>query len=136
MIIHDSYEQVRVSNIEDVGCFIELIKPLEEAGVLVRRSRDLLEAEVGQFFVVERDGAIIGCAALYLFPEDKMGELACVAIAKAYQGGDRAQMLLKAIEEKACSHQLETLFVLTTRTAHWFIEHGFVEIQMATLPGK
>jgi amino-acid N-acetyltransferase len=136
MIIQESYEQVRAAHIEDVGGIIELIKPLEENGALVRRSRDLLEAEVEQFFVVERDSAIIGCAALYLFPEEKMGELACVAIAKAYQGGDRAELLLKAVEDKARESQLEALFVLTTRTAHWFIEHGFNEISMASLPGK
>lgn len=136
MIIQESYEQVREANVEDVGGIIELIKPLEETGILVRRSRELLEAEVEQFFVVERDGAIIGCAALYLFPDEKMGELACVAIAKAYQGGDRAEMLLQAIEEKARELQLEYLFVLTTRTAHWFIEHGFTEMTLAKLPGK
>ncbi|WP_372738015.1 amino-acid N-acetyltransferase [Neptunomonas sp.] len=136
MIIQESYEQVRAANIEDVGGIIELIKPLEDSGILVRRSRELLETEVEQFFVVERDGAIIGCAALYLFPDEKMGELACVAIAKAYQGGDRAEMLLQAIEEKARELQLEYLFVLTTRTAHWFIEHGFAEMQLAKLPGK
>ncbi|SIS42817.1 amino-acid N-acetyltransferase [Neptunomonas antarctica] len=136
MIIQESYEQVRSANIEDVGGIIELIKPLEEKGILVRRSRELLEAEVEQFFVVERDGAIIGCAALYQYPEELMGELACVAITKEYQGGDRAEMLLSAIEEKARELQLNTLFVLTTRTAHWFIEHGFAEISLEKLPGK
>ncbi|WP_293265516.1 amino-acid N-acetyltransferase [Neptunomonas sp.] len=136
MVIQESYEQVRAANIEDVGGIIELIKPLEETGILVRRSRDLLEAEVEQFFVVERDGAIIGCAALYLFPEEKMGELACVAIAKAYQGKDRAEMLLSAIENNARELQLEALFVLTTRTAHWFIEHGFSEMPTTLLPNQ
>lgn len=136
MIIQESYEKVRAANIEDVGGIIELIKPLEESGILVRRSRELLEAEVEQFFVVERDGAIIGCAALYLFPDEKMGELACVAIARTYQGSDRAEMLLQAIEEKARELQLTSLFVLTTRTAHWFIEHGFAEMTLDKLPGK
>jgi amino-acid N-acetyltransferase len=136
MIIQESYEKVRGANIEDVGGIIELIKPLEEKGILVRRSRELLEAEVEQFFVVERDGAIIGCAALYQYPEELMGELACVAITKEYQGGDRAEMLLSAIEEKARELHLNALFVLTTRTAHWFIEHGFVEMPLGKLPGK
>lgn len=136
MIIQESYERVRPAGIEDVGGIIELIKPLEEAGILVRRSRDLLEAEVEQFFVVERDSAIIGCAALYLFPEEKMGELACVAISKAYQGGDRGELLLDAIEDKAREEGVETLFVLTTRTAHWFIEHGFQEAPVEALPGR
>lgn len=136
MIVQESYEKVRPATIEDVGGIIELIKPLEEAGVLVRRSRELLEAEVEQFFVVERDSAIIGCAALYVFPEENMGELACVAISKTYQGGDRGEMLLQAVEEKALEIGLDKLFVLTTRTAHWFIEHGFSEIPLSGLPSK
>ncbi len=136
MIVQESYEKVRPATIEDVGGIIELIKPLEEAGVLVRRSRELLEAEVEQFFVVERDSAIIGCAALYIFPDENMGELACVAISKAYQGGDRGEMLLQAVEEKAEEIGLDKLFVLTTRTAHWFIEHGFSEIPLSGLPSK
>jgi amino-acid N-acetyltransferase len=136
MVIKESYEQVRAATIEDVGGIIELIKPLEDKGILVRRSRELLEAEVEQFFVVERDGAIIGCAALYQYEESKMGELACVAIAKEYQGGDRAEMLLASIEEQAKELGLNALFVLTTRTAHWFIEHGFVEVAIEQLPSK
>jgi amino-acid N-acetyltransferase len=136
MVIKESYEQVRQASIADVGGIIELIKPLEEKGILVRRSRELLEAEIEQFFVVERDGAIIGCAALYAYEESNMAELACVAIAKAYQGGDRAEMLLKAIEDQAKEIGIKSLFVLTTRTAHWFIEHGFSEIPVDRLPSK
>jgi amino-acid N-acetyltransferase len=30
--------------------------------------------------------------------------------------------------------KLKHLFVLTTRTAHWFIERGFVETSIDTLP--
>lgn len=136
MIIQESYEKVRPAIAEDVGGIIELIKPLEEAGILVRRSRELLEAEVEQFFVVERDGAIIGCAALYPFDDEKTGELACVAISKSYQGGDRGELLLGAIEAQAKASGLTSLFVLTTRTAHWFIEHGFSEMPLDQLPAK
>lgn len=136
MVIPASYEQVRPATVEDTAGIIELIKPLEAAGVLVRRSRERLEAEIEQFFVVERDGAIIGCAALYQFAGSPMGELACVAIAKEYQGGDRGEMLLQAVEEKARELGLSALFVLTTRTAHWFIEHGFSAAPLAALPDQ
>ncbi len=136
MIIQESYECVRPACFADVTGIIELIKPLEERGALVRRSRELLEAEIENFFVVERDSAIIGCAALYAFPEEQSAELACVAIADAYRGGDRGSLLLSAIEEKAREQGLSSLFVLTTRTAHWFIEHGFNEISLSQLPGQ
>ncbi|WP_432697208.1 amino-acid N-acetyltransferase [Marinobacterium sp. YM272] len=136
MISKESYEQVRPANIEDVGGLIELITPLEEKGILVRRSRELLEAEIERFHLVVRDGAIIGCAALYPFAEDSMGELACVAINNEYRGGNRGDLLLEHIEEEARRIGLKKLFVLTTRTAHWFLERGFRAAPLEELPGQ
>lgn len=136
MVIELSYEQVRPATIEDVGGILELIQPMEQAGVLVRRSRELLEAEISRFTVIDLDGAIIGCAALYPFPEEQAGELACVAISPDYQGGERGEKLLQAIEQSAQEQQLNQLFVLTTRTAHWFIERGFVELDVSALPAR
>eukprot|EP01155_Anaeramoeba_flamelloides_P041803 Anaeramoba_flamelloidesc35481_g1_i1.p2 GENE.c35481_g1_i1~~c35481_g1_i1.p2 ORF type:complete len:171 (-),score=29.30 c35481_g1_i1:64-528(-) len=134
MVVSHSYEQVRPASIEDVGGILELIAPLEEKGVLVRRSRERLESEIEQFTVVERDGAIIGCAALYPFAEEAIGELACVAIDGSYRGGQRGDRLLTAIEDQARVLGLQRLFVLTTRTAHWFVERGFAAADLEQLP--
>ena len=134
MISKESYEQVRAATIEDVGGILELIAPLEERGILVRRSREQLEAEIERFSIVVRDGAIIGCAALYPFQDDRMGELACVAISNEYRGGARGDLLLEHIEDDARSQGLKSLFVLTTRTAHWFLERGFRAAPLDSLP--
>ena len=134
MVTEESYEQVRHACVEDIGGIIELISPLEESGVLVRRSRERLEAEIEQFIVIERDSAIIACAALYSFTEEKMGELACIAVDQNYLGGDRGNLLLKAVENRAKEQGLNALFVLTTRTAHWFLEQGFSAINVEQLP--
>lgn len=134
MVLRESYEQVRDASIDDVGGILELIRPLEQDGVLVRRSRERLETEIERFAVIERDGAIIGCAALYPFDSEQMAELACVAISKEYRGGQRGDALLEALEARARELKLTQLFVLTTRTAHWFIERGFAEIPVSQLP--
>ncbi len=134
MVVSHSYEQVRPADIEDVGGILELIAPLEEKGILVRRSRERLESEIERFTVVERDGAIIGCAALYPFADEAIGELACVAIDSSYRGGQRGDRLLTAIEEQARALGLRQLFVLTTRTAHWFVERGFAAAEREQLP--
>lgn len=134
MVTQESYEQVRNATVDDIGGIIELINPLEEKGTLVRRSRERLEAEIEQFVVIERDNAIIACAALYLFADKTIGELACIAVNESYLGGNRGNVLLKAIEQKALANNLNTLFVLTTKTAHWFIEQGFKAIDVSELP--
>lgn len=134
MITQELYEQVRDATIEDVGGILELIRPLEEQGVLVRRSRERLENEVDLFTVVELDGMMIGCAALYPFVEDGIGELACVAVHSQYQGGQRGDLILQHIEKRANRIGLERLFVLTTHTAHWFRERGFEPTDVDALP--
>jgi amino-acid N-acetyltransferase len=127
-----SYEQVRPAEPEDVTGIIELIAPLEEEGILVKRPRELLESEIGHFTVIERDGMIVSCAALYPFGD--CGELACLATHPDYRNSDRGEMLLQSIERRARAASMNAVFVLTTKTAHWFIEHGFTETDVASLP--
>lgn len=136
LISQTSYEQLRQANIEDVGGILKLIKPLEEKGILVKRSREHLEQEIEQFALIERDGMTIACAALYPYAEDKMGELACVATHNDYRGGSRGERLLDSIKRQAREQGLQSIFVLTTVTAHWFQEQGFVEVSLDELPTK
>ena len=136
LVAKDDYEQARAADIDDVGGILELIEPLEHQGILLKRSRELLETEIGQFRLLERDGRIIACAALYPFPEDGCGEVACIVTHPDYRGGQRGQRLLRELELEARRLGLDRVFVLTTQTAHWFIEQGFVEVSRDALPGK
>jgi amino-acid N-acetyltransferase len=113
---------------------LSLIKPLEESGALVKRSRERLENEIDQFTVIERDGMIIACAALYAYPDDGLGEIACVATHGDYRGANRGERVLEALLSQAAQQGLNSLFVLTTLTAHWFLEQGFVEGSVSDLP--
>lgn len=134
LLMAQSFENIRRAMIDDVGGILRLIQPLEEEGALVRRSRELLENEIEHFTVIERDGAIIACAALYPHAEDSMGEIACVAVHPDYRRGGRADLLLHRLERTARGAGLEQVFVLTTATAHWFQERGFVAATLDNLP--
>ncbi|MDD0845143.1 amino-acid N-acetyltransferase [Pseudomonas sp. Gutcm_11s] len=134
LVDQEQFESLREATIEDVGGLIELITPLEDQGILVRRSREVLEREIGQFSIVERDGLIIACAALYPIADSETGELACLAVNPEYRHGGRGDELLERIEERARALGLKTLFVLTTRTAHWFQERGFEASGVERLP--
>ena len=101
MITAATVEKLRPARIEDVQGMLALIEPLEAEGTLVKRSRELLEAEIGNFFVVEHDGVIVGCAALYPFKEDKSAEFACLAVAEGYRESGYGEDLLKVCEERA-----------------------------------
>jgi amino-acid N-acetyltransferase len=136
MITAHAVEKLRPARIEDVRGMLNLIEPLEADGTLVKRSRELLEAEIGNFLVVEHDGVIVGCAALYPFPAEKSAEFACLAVASDYRDAGYGEELLKACEERARSLKLRRVFALTTRAAHWFLEQGFRAADVDALPSK
>lgn len=134
LVMQNHYEQLRTATIDDVAGILKLIKPLEESGVLLTRSREKLENEIECFKVIERDGMIIACAALYVFLEQQMGEVACIAIHRDYRGKNRGERLIQALKDLAVDLTLQRLFVLTTVTSHWFLEQGFVEHSIEDLP--
>lgn len=136
LITDDIYEGMRPACIDDVGGILELIAPLEQDGSLVRRSRERLETEIGYFTVVERDGMIIACAALYPTGSKAMGELACLAVHPDYRDEGRGDRLLGWIEQQAHKAGISSLCVLTTHTAHWFRERGFRVADLDALPSK
>ena len=133
-IVKESYERIRTATIDDIGGLLELIEPLEKQGILVKRSRELLENEIGSFQIVERDGMVIGCAALYPFNDEKMGELACLVSHPEYRRSARADNLVAHIERKAKTLGLRSIFVLTTQSIHWFRERGFEFADISDLP--
>ena len=133
LISGEIYEGLRPAAIDDVGGILKLIAPLEAEGVLVKRSRELLEMEIDHFLIVKRDGMIIACAALYSY-DDSIGELACLTVHGDYRSSGRGDSLLEAIEHRARQQGLRQLFVLTTRTSHWFRERGFKNVELSKLP--
>jgi amino-acid N-acetyltransferase len=134
MLTPESEEVLRQAEPEDLQGIVQIIEPLEQQGVLVRRDRDQMAREIGNFFVLEAGENIIGCAALYPFPGDGSAELACLAVNPFYRDGGRGERLLQHAEKVARERKLKALFVLSTQTTHWFIERGFVEADLAQLP--
>ena len=136
MVSQDPLEQLRAAIIDDVGGVLQLIEPLEADGTLVKRSRELLEIEIGRFFVLEHDRRVVACAALYPFPDEGAGELACLAVHPDYRNAGAGERLLRRVESEARRQHMTRLFVLTTRATHWFIEHGFADSSVDDLPAS
>ena len=133
-IVMESAEQIRRATINDIGGILELIRPLEQQGILVRRSREQLEMEIDKFTIIQRDNTTSACAALYPVPEEKIGEMACVAVHPDYRSSSRGEVLLERIAAQAKQSGLSKLFVLTTRSIHWFQERGFTPVDIDLLP--
>ncbi len=135
LLIQDQqFEHVREASADDIPAIIDIIRPLEKAGVLVRRDRDRLEAEIERFSVIEREELTVAVAALYLSDDGQLAEVACITTHPDYQGENRGGTLLRHLESKARTEGAQRIFVLTTQTTHWFIEHGFKVGSVDDLP--
>lgn len=134
LISAQPFEDARAASIDDIQGIIELIRPLEARGLLTPRTAESIEIDISKFHVIEQDGLITTCAALYQYPTEAIGELACVAVHPQYRTGERGNYLLSMIEQQALSSGIHKLFVLTTQSSHWFIERGFEPSTLDQLP--
>lgn len=134
LISSTPFEEFRPADLNDISGILELIAPLEQRGMLKKRSRERLEMDIADYFVIERDGLIIGCSALHAHKHERSGEIACVAVHPDYQKAARGGRLLEYVYNKAKQLGLETLYVLSTQTMHWFIERGFQPVDIEELP--
>jgi amino-acid N-acetyltransferase len=136
LVTAEQYEGLRPARLDDIPGVLELLRPLEDAGMLVRRSRETLEHEIDRFIVVERDGMVIGCAALEVFTAESVGELYCLAVHSKYRESGRGEAIVEFIVERAQALGLAHVFVLTTQSAHFFRERGFVPVSVRKLPAE
>jgi amino-acid N-acetyltransferase len=134
MIVDEKLESLREATPDDIGGVLQLIEPFEKDGTLVKRDRTEIERDIGHYTVIEHDGVIFGCAALYPYPEARTAEMAALTISPQVQGQGDGERILKRIEQRAKAQGLDSIFVLTTRTMHWFMKRGFQQVDADWLP--
>jgi amino-acid N-acetyltransferase len=134
MVVDEKLESLREANVDDIGGILQLIEPFENDGTLVKRNRNEIERDIGHYTVIEHDGIIFGCAALYPYPEAHTGEMAALTISPQVQSQGDGERILKRVEQRARAMGLQSIFVLTTRTMHWFIKRGFQSVDPDWLP--
>ncbi|MEO7547935.1 MAG: amino-acid N-acetyltransferase [Ramlibacter sp.] len=134
MVIDEKLEELREATADDVGGILQLIEPFERDGTLVKRDRTEIERDAANYTIIEHDGVIFACAALYPYPEAKTAEMAALTVSPQSQGQGDGEKVLKRIEQRARAMGLDSIFVLTTRTMHWFLRRGFVQADPDWLP--
>lgn len=134
MVVDEKLESLREATVDDIGGILQLIEPFERDGTLVKRDRTEIERDVDHYTVIEHDGVIFGCAALYPYPEARTGEMAALTVSANVQSQGDGERILKRVEQRAKAMGLDSIFVLTTRTMHWFIKRGFQMVDPDWLP--
>ena len=134
MVVDEKLESLREATSDDIGGVLQLIEPFEKDGTLVKRSRTEIERDIGHYTVIEHDGVIFGCAALYPYPEARTAEMAALTVSPQVQSQGDGERILKRVEQRAKAMGLDSIFVLTTRTMHWFLKRGFQQVNPDWLP--
>ena len=134
MVVDEKLESLREATGDDVADILKLIEPFEKDGTLVKRSRTEIERDVGNYPIPGQHGVILACAALYPYPENRSAEMAALTVSPDSQGQGDGERVLKRIEQRARTMGLDSIFVLTTRTMHWFLKRGFVQADPEQLP--
>jgi len=134
MVVDEKLESLREATADDIGGVLQLIEPFERDGTLVKRDRTEIERDIGHYTVIEHDGVIFGCAALYPYPEARTAEMAALTVSPNVQSQGDGERILKRVEQRAKGMGLDSIFVLTTRTMHWFIKRGFLQVDPDWLP--
>lgn len=137
MISRDLYEGIRRARVTDVMGIRNIIRPLENAGILKARNRADIERDIRQYVVIERDGMIIACLSLQQMPDDSAwAELGCLAVHPQYRKLGKGDAMLGFTERMAYSIGVRHLFILSTQSFHWFQERGFREVAVSDLPAS
>lgn len=134
MVVDEKLEELREATADDVGGILQLIEPFEKDGTLVKRDRTEIERDIANYTIIEHDGVIFACAALYPYPEARTGEMAALTVSPQSQGQGDGEKVLRRVEQRAKAMGLDSIFVLTTRTMHWFLKRGFVQVDPDWLP--
>lgn len=133
LISRDIYEGIRRGDVNDVSGIYDLIDPLVKSGTLVERPKSKLEKEILSYYVYTRDGLIVATGQLKRF-EGGFAEIGCLVVSSDYRRGGRGDAMLGYLERLSLQCGAKKVFVLSTQTMEWFVERGFREVPVESLP--
>lgn len=125
---------LRKARILDVPQIHGLVNSFAAQGAMLGRSRSELYEGLRDFFVLEREGVVLGCSALHINWED-LAEVRSLAVAAEMQGQGLGKTLVNACVDEARSLGIARVFALTYR-AKFFEGLGFSKVPKESLPQK
>jgi len=135
LIYANEYQQIRPAKKKDVRAIQLLTKAAVESDELVKRTRPMIEKNLGDYFLFEIDKNPVACVALHIYPEQKKGELACLYVNPSHENQGIGRKLIQFVENKAREIGLDALLTLSTQAFTYFqSKGGFVEGTPDDLP--
>lgn len=135
MVHADSYREVRALQEEDIPELLSMIARCVVDSKLVERSYESIRDNLSSYYVYTLDDTIVGCVALYPYPEDNCAELGCLFIKKNYEGHGYGKAMCHFIEDKARALGYEWIFAISQSAVAYFRDRlGYSELSRDVLP--
>jgi len=135
LIYANEYEHIRPARKKDVRAIQLLTKQAVDADELVKRTKTMIERNLGDYYIFEIDKNPIACVALHIYPEENVGELASLFVSPAHENEGLGRKLMQFVETRARERGLSRLLALSTQAFTFFqSKGGFVEGTPDDLP--
>src|SRR5206468_10649371 len=135
MVYSNEYEEVRHLYKKDIRAVMSLIQQSVRSEELVRRTRAEILADIDCYWVLEIDRHIVGCVAMYPYPEQKMAELACLYVSRSSENQGLGRKLISFVENQARQRGFSKLIALSTQAFVYLQQKGgFIEAGPEILP--
>jgi amino-acid N-acetyltransferase len=135
LIYGNEFQQIRRALKKDIRSILNLTKGSVETEELTRRTRSMIEKQLGDYYLFEIDKNPVACVALHTFPDCRKGELACLYVSAAHENQGIGRKLIHFIENRAREMGLSELITLSTQAFTYFqSKAGFVEGTPEDLP--
>ncbi|MEF2964751.1 N-acetyltransferase [Paenibacillus sp. M1] len=124
----------RQAKLEDVEPLFLLIDNYARQGIMLPRSRAVLQRQIDNFVVAEMDGMIVGCGSLCKLGEELV-EIRSLGIAEGHKGKGLGSMLVDQLVQEAKQRGLPKVMALTYEVS-FFLKNGFSVVQKEIFPEK
>ena len=114
LIYADEYQEIRPARRSDIHTIEHLIHASIESEELAPRSRETLEEQLEDFYILEVDRNPIACVALHEYTDEDLGELACLCVHPSHENRGVGQKMMQFVEAQAREKGLRRLLALST----------------------
>jgi amino-acid N-acetyltransferase len=135
MVFADSYHRIRPAEQGDVEEMMSMMRQAVDKDRLLYRSPEEVKSQLGDYFVIEIDGNVVGSVAVHLYAEEQVAELACLYVKASHAGQGYGGALVGFAENEARRRGAKRLIVLSTQAYDYFSRRsGYDFAERSALP--
>ena len=135
MVHADSYREIRPVQEDDIPELLSMIARCVADEKLLQRTYESIRDQMHSYYVYTLDDTIVGCVALYPYPEESCAELGCLFIKKSYEGHGYGRAMCRFVEDKARQQGFRRMFAVSQSAVDFFRNRlHYAQLSRSLLP--